>query len=63
MKKQYIAPSMFSVNLLGIGIIAASDYNTVTDEPSVVLKPGGLEGGDAGGANVKGNSDTWDDEW
>ena len=61
MKKQYIAPSQIVVNLMGVGIIAASD-NTITDTPDITLNPGTISDDDAGGADVKGST-IWDEEW
>jgi hypothetical protein len=62
MKKQYIAPSQLVVNLMGVGIIAASD-NVITDTPDVTINPGTVSGGDAGGADVKGSTNVWSEEW
>lgn len=62
MKNQYIAPSLLTVELTGVGMIAASE-NTVTDTPDINFNPGTVTGGDAGGADVKESTNTWDDEW
>ena len=62
MKKQYIAPSQLIVNLMGVSIIAASN-NTITDTPDITIDPGTMGGGDAGGADAKGSTNVWDEEW
>ncbi len=62
MKKQYIAPSQFVVNLMSVSIIAES-ANTITDVPDVTIDPGTMGGGDAGGADAKGSTNVWDEEW
>lgn len=62
MKKQYIAPSQLIVNLMGVSIIAES-ANTITDVPDITIDPGTMGGGDAGGADAKGSTNVWDEEW
>lgn len=62
MKKQYIAPSLLTVELMGVRMLAASD-NTITDTPDVIVNPGTSTGGDAGGADVKGSTNVWSEEW
>ncbi len=62
MKKQYIAPSQLIVNLMGVSIIAASN-NTITDTPDITIDTGTIGGGNAGGADTKGSTNVWDEEW
>ena len=61
MKKQYIAPSQFVVNLMGTAIIAASaqmDGTTGINMNNV----SGDDGNAYDGAAVKG-ANAWDEEW
>lgn len=62
MNKQYIAPSMFAVNLLGTGIIATST-NSLDDTPSATIDYNTMGTKGASSADVKGSANTWDDEW
>lgn len=62
MKKQYIAPALLTVELTGVGMIAAS-ANTITDNPDITVDQGTITGGNAGGADVKESTNAWDDEW
>ena len=59
MKKQYIAPSMFAVNILSTAIVAAS--GEIDSTP--VAHFNGSGAGDAGDAGVKGSANVWDEEW
>ena len=59
MKKQYIAPSMFAVNLQGISIIAES--GKIDSTP--VAHFNGAGSGDAGDAGAKSSTNVWDEEW
>lgn len=66
MKKQYIAPSMFAVNLLGTGIIAASANTLTTDDSgkpvgTIDYSTMGTQSGST--ADVKGGTNVWDEEW
>ena len=63
MKKQYIAPSMFAVKLQGMNSILTASTNTITDTPDVTVDTSTITGGDAGGADVKSNTNVWDEEW
>ena len=62
MKKQYIAPSQLVVNLMGVGIIATSD-NRISDTPDIKINSSTISSGDAGGADAKGSTNIWDEEW
>ena len=61
MKKQYIAPSQLVVNLMGVGIIAASE-NVITETPDITINPSTISSGNASSADVKGTN-VWDEEW
>lgn len=60
MKKLYIAPSFFTVNILEEDIIAASERANIDSTPIANFNNPGS--GDADDAAVKAHS-IWDDEW
>jgi len=64
MKKQYIAPSMFSVNLLGTSIIAASGGVYDNPDGSPAASTSNITGNDDAWNNAAAKeNNTWDDEW
>ena len=66
MKKQYIAPSMFAVNLLGTGIIATSANTLTTDangKPEGVIDYSTMGSQSGASADVKAGANVWDEEW
>lgn len=67
MKKQYISPSFIEVKLQGVGMVAASTAQIITNDNGF---PQGEGLGDFGGdddawndAAVKGTTSVWDEEW
>jgi hypothetical protein len=63
MKKQYIAPSQFIVNLMGTAVIATSAQ--LTDDPKGINmnNVSGDSGNAYDDAAVKGSTNVWDEEW
>ena len=63
MKKLYIAPSFFTVNILEEDIIAASNPARMDGNTGINMNNISADGGDAwNDACVKSHS-VWDDEW
>ena len=66
MKKNYIQPAMFAVMLQHSSQILTGSLTGVSSDTDTNLNSvigNASEDDDGDGGRVKGNSDSWDDEW